>query len=309
MRDEKRNGQKKRQSAGGSAGKKRMVLLSCIAVLLLTILPWCLWSFYSSKYSLTVTFYSLDTGKLEDTLRIVQLSDLHSHEFGEDNEELLEQVGALEPDLIFCTGDMINAGEDNSEMLQKLLENLTRIAPVYFSLGNHEIAYMENHGSTELEEEVASAGAVYLNGTWEDVTLEGIGTVRIGGMYRYAFCPEEVSEEEYAQDRTAQFLKTYEDTDALRLLLVHRPDSFCFGDAGERWHVDLIFSGHAHGGQVRLPLLGGVYGGDLGWFSEYVDGLHTLGNCHMVISRGLGSSPNKIPRWNNIPEILVMDVR
>ncbi|MGN0313328.1 MAG: metallophosphoesterase [Fusicatenibacter sp.] len=304
----KSENEKRKRSGGGSAGKKRVILFGA-AALFFAVMAWFLWLLYSATNGLSVTYYTLDTGKLESTLRIVQLSDLHSHESGTDNEKLISAIRELEPDLIFCTGDMLNADDPDSEKLQRLLRELNGIASVYYSLGNHEIAYMSSRGSAELGQEIADTGTVFLNGTWEDMTLPGVGSLRVGGMYGYAFCPEGMSEEEFARERTARFLMEYEDTDALRLLLVHRPDSFYFGDARERWHVDLIFSGHLHGGQVRLPVLGGVYGGDLGWFSEYLDGLHTMGNCRMVISRGLGSSPDKIPRWNNIPEILVMDLK
>ena len=95
----------------------------------------------------------------------------------------------------------------------------------------------------------------------------------------------------------------YENTDAFKIMLSHRPDSFVFGQAADTWKIDLVVSGHVHGGQVRIPGKGGLYGGDQGWFPEYTDGIHHFKTVnHMIITRGLGSDKEKLPRFHNIPE-------
>jgi predicted MPP superfamily phosphohydrolase len=102
------------------------------------------------------------------------------------------------------------------------------------------------------------------------------------------------------------FLKDFVDTDHLKLMLSHRPDSFIFSDASRRWDIDLVFSGHMHGGQMVLPFFGGVYGGDQGWFPEYVHGMYEKDNMHIFVTSGLGTNPHKVPRFNNLPEIAVI---
>ena len=90
----------------------------------------------------------------------------------------------------------------------------------------------------------------------------------------------------------------------------HRPDSFIFGHAIDTWKIDLVVSGHAHGGQVRIPFVGGLYGADQGWFPKYVDGIHHFKAVkNMVITRGMGSDKEKLPRFDNIPEIVVIDLK
>ena len=92
-------------------------------------------------------------------------------------------------------------------------------------------------------------------------------------------------------------------------MLSHRPDSFIFGDASVVWDVDLVISGHNHGGQVIIPFKGGLFGGDQGWFPEYVHGIYKVGNMQMFITSGLGSDRQKLPRFNNPPEIAVVTVK
>ena len=107
--------------------------------------------------------------------------------------------------------------------------------------------------------------------------------------------------------KVRDFLMDYENTDAFKIMLSHRPDSFVFGQAADTWKIDLVVSGHVHGGQVRIPGKGGLYGGDQGWFPEYTDGIHHFKTVnHMIITRGLGSDKEKLPRFHNIPEIVVI---
>lgn len=90
-------------------------------------------------------------------------------------------------------------------------------------------------------------------------------------------------------------------------MLSHRPDSFVFSDATKVWNIDYVLCGHDHGGQVRLPFIGGVFGGDQGYFPPYADGFHAFASLNMVITRGLSSNPKLLPRFNNLPEIAVLD--
>ena len=114
-------------------------------------------------------------------------------------------------------------------------------------------------------------------------------------------------EKEDMPSKIRNFLTDFEDTDAFKIMLSHRPDSFIFGHAAQTWKIDLVASGHAHGGQVRIPLKGGLYGADQGWFPKYVDGIHHFKTVrNMIITRGLGSDKEKLPRFHNIPEIVVI---
>ena len=105
------------------------------------------------------------------------------------------------------------------------------------------------------------------------------------------------------------FLTRFQDTDRCRILLSHRPDSFALGEASVTWNVELVISGHDHGGQVVLPILGGVFGGDQGLFPAYLHGLYEKDNIRLAITSGLGSHGQKLPRMWNPPEIMVLDLR
>ena len=104
------------------------------------------------------------------------------------------------------------------------------------------------------------------------------------------------------------FLTDFQDTSNYKIMMAHRPDSFIFGNASQVWDIDLVVSGHNHGGQVVIPFVGGLYGGDQGWFPEYDKGLFDLNKIKILISSGLGSGKQKLPRFNNPPEIVNLHI-
>ena len=267
-----------------------------------------IWNAYVISYkNPAVTRYEVDCG-LDEPMRIVQLSDLHDAEFGEGNAELIAEVRALEPDLICMTGDMLNADSAAFEIPVELVRALADTAPVCYSWGNHELD-LPDSARAELLAALEEAGAIVLEECWIDLTLGG-QAVRVGGLYDYAFSPvKEPEKSAWLAGETAAFLTAFQDTEAATVLLAHRPDSFIFGNAGALWDIDLVLSGHLHGGQVRLPLLGGLYAPDQGWFPAYAEGMHELGSVRMIISRGLGTTAESLPRWNNPPEIILVELQ
>ena len=104
-------------------------------------------------------------------------------------------------------------------------------------------------------------------------------------------------------------MTAFQDTDRCRILLAHRPDSFALGEAAATWHVELAISGHSHGGQVVLPVLGGVFGGDQGLFPAYVHGLYEKDNICLAVTSGLSSHREKLPRLWNPPEIMILNLQ
>lgn len=295
-----------------------LCLLLIVIVAAVFIRRWCrhqIWRSYHTLETHTVDL-TLDRWRSQPEsesaqgtdLRVVVLADLHDSSFGEDNELLVRQVLAAQPDLILMAGDMVDSGLVDCQGLLSLVSYLSEQCPVYYGLGNHEFEYMESH--PELPQQLAQAGAVVLEEDYVDITVRG-QDVRVGGMYAYGFFP--VLEEELLaipQDRkeTYVFLQEFQDTEACKLLICHRPDSFIFNNAGTLWDVDLVVSGHVHGGQVVVPLLGGLWAPDQGWWPDYVEGLHRCGQVWVAITTGLGSQRETLPRFNNPPEILVLDI-
>lgn len=242
------------------------------------------------------TFYQVKSNKVTDNIRIVCLSDMHLKEFGKDNENLIHEVDKLSPDLITLVGDMnMENKPDKYDAVINLCVKLNEIAPVYYSLGNHEIDAMLFKGSN-IYKDVKKAGIKIMNNETETVTIGGTDIDIIGLTQN----PTEF--EEYGKEF---FDKAMSATDNFKLVLNHYPEQF-FGTLDD-YNIDLALAGHAHGGQVRLPWIGGLYAADQGFFPKLCDGYHEIGNSRLLITRGLGKS-GLCPRIFNKPEIMVVDI-
>lgn len=264
------------------------------------------WNFYQSKYSLDYSSYQISSDKINTPVRILLLTDLHNSEFGENNQELIDRVASQSPDLILITGDLLNSDEPRTDIAIDLISFLCDIAPVYISLGNHEMEYQDNFDVNVIELYQA-AGAEVLEYQYEDITVNG-QQLRLGGIYGYCL-PEKYLETDEADPEECAFLTDFQSTDLYTVLMCHIPVCWMINDGLEEWDVDCVLSGHVHGGQVILPLIGGVYAPDMGWFPGRLKGIFSseTGNKVLVLSSGLGNTEN-IPRFNNIPEIVVVDL-
>lgn len=282
--------------------KGRIILSGCIIVIIGLLLI----TLYQSKFCLEVSTYQIPSSKIENSIRIVQLTDLHLSQFGKQNEQLIDKVEQQNPDLIFLTGDLMNSYEKDPSVALTLIRGLAPIAPVYLSLGNHEIEYMEND-SGDLITSFSNAGAHVLEFSYEDVEIND-QTLRIGGVYGYCL-PKEALKTGEAKEKECTFLENFQNTQNATLLLCHMPVSWMDYGSLDAWDIDVVFAGHAHGGQVRIPFLGGLIAPDQGWFVGREEGLYFSADHKktLVLSRGLGTS-GVIPRLNNIPQVMVIDL-
>lgn len=282
--------------------KKHLVKITAATVI-------CLTAFLAVLFGnahISTASYSVALQNLGSSVRVILLSDLHGKSFGRENSRLIAKIQEQSPDAIFLDGDMIDRSADPTDVqeLLRLIERLHEIAPVYFAPGNHELEYMQT--DTSLLTQVTEAGAVIVNDSYVDVTIAG-QPLRIGGTMGHAFYFGR-SEEEFSSSPEYQFLKAFEDTDVPKICLAHMPDTLIFNGAYNLWNVDLILSGHTHGGLIRLPFIGGLYAPMQGWFPEYDQGYFRLGeHMQMVITSGLAGH-GMIPRINNPPEIVVIDL-
>lgn len=165
---------------------------------------------------------------------------------------------------------------------------------------------MEKRGQ-QLRRELEDAGAVVLDKDYVDLEIQG-DKIRLGGMYDYAFGLDGNDDAYKAPQDVKEYLQEFQETDNLKIMMAHRPESFVLGNAAKVWDIDLVVSGHIHGGQVVLPFVGGIYGADQGWFPEYVHGLYEKENMQFLITGGLGSSSEVLPRYNNPPEIGILKI-
>lgn len=254
--------------------------------------------------SLKTTTYIVDI-PLKNDITIALISDLHNSVFGEKNDKILSIIQESTPDLILITGDLLVSSQDDTSVATSLISNLLSIAPVYFSYGNHELEYEERTGEN-CEEIFSDVGADVLNKNYVDVIVNGI-QLRIGGIYGYCL-PEKYG---YSVDTSEElrFMREFEDTDSYKILLSHLPYSWINYGLSEYYDIDLIFSGHVHGGQVRLPFIGGLWEPELGWFPGRCSGMYEYESTTVVLSRGLGSAKEKLPRWNNPPEVVIVGIK
>ncbi len=274
------------------------IALRVFAVIVVLILI----EIWRSNCLLTTTEYRFASEKISDDVELVFLSDLHSDSFGSSNSSLIDEVSDVKPDVICVLGDMLDADSDTEDVaiLQYLLEKLSNIAPTFFVYGNHDLTY-ERRTGIDLKYAVELSGAVFLNNSYVDLQI-GDTQLRIGGMYDYAFKHHETDEEWESSERYC-FLNDFQSTDLLKVLLCHRSDSMVFNDAYLDWDIDVILSGHTHGGIVRVPFKGGLIVTDQGYFYEYDYGRFQLDDTTLFITSGLDGY-KWMPRFFNPPEIV-----
>lgn len=285
---------------------KKTVFLRIIPIITIVFMILLSFGFYSSKHFLRESIYSIPNSKVGNRIRIVQLTDLHNSEFGENNSKLVSRVAVQQPDLILITGDLLNQDMKETQIATGLIEGLQDIAPVYVSYGNHEVGYERKYG-TDLRALYTEAGATVLEYDWLDLEVKG-QKIRLGGLYGYCL-PGKYLETGEARANECAFLEQFQNTEDLSILMCHMPVCWLINGSLDEWNVDVVFAGHSHGGQILIPGIGGLWAPDQGWFPGRVQGLFYSqdGEKTLVLSRGLGNR-EKIPRFNNIPEILVTEI-
>lgn len=273
---------------------------------LLIVLPILLFVIYSiyCTYHIRISNYHIEL-ESENAIRVVQLTDLHSKEFGKENRNLISIIKKQKPDLIFLTGDMI--ADDSSSITDYLsfVTKLTQIAPVYSSLGNDENSWAKNN-NTDIKTLISEAGAKVLDNTYADLEINNI-KIRIGGYYGYYGCPHMKNISKAEQEEEMVFFRRFEDTDRYKILLCHIPTEWLDWNYIDKYPVDLIFSGHYHGGIIRFPNGVGLYAPYVGWFPKFTRGMFKGSQGVCVLSSGFATK-NHIPRLNNCPEIVVVDI-
>ncbi|MEH7239391.1 metallophosphoesterase [Bacillus sp. JJ1562] len=252
--------------------------------------------FYFQNNSIVTSEYIISSDKLPQKFneyKIVQLSDLHSKSFGNDQSVLVKKVKKLKPDLIVFTGDLIDSDRYDEKPSLILMERLVQIAPVYYVTGNHE--WWSGKFNT-LEDKLKSIGVQVIRNTVEEITI-GTDKIQIAGIDDPANVERAKTEENFTNA-----IEEIEGEDNFQILLSHRPEMLSFYSEDG---FDVVFSGHAHGGQFRIPFVGGLIAPDQGLFPKYTSGKYKSGNTTMVVNRGLGNSIIPIRVFNR-PEIVVV---
>jgi len=257
--------------------------------------------------------YTIKSDKVRDGVDIVVLADLHNKQYGKKNNKLLAALDKVKPHVVMVAGDMLTAKPGKGhELAAFFMEKVAEKYPVYYGLGNHEyrmkiypkeygnefaeyIARLEKAGIQVLDNESALI-QVQRDNRITDIRVTGVSIER---LYYKRFRKIYMAPD-YLESITGRA-----DERAFQILLAHNPEYF---EEYARWGADLIFSGHVHGGIMRLPFFGGVVSPKIVFFPKYDGGLFKKGDSTMVLSRGLGM--HTIPvRIFNPGELVVVHLR
>ena len=279
--------------------RKSKTILTLISFFFIILIAWTL----LGNTALEVNEYEIVSDRIPkefDGFRIAQVSDLHNTEFGEGNSKLIGLLSQTEPDIIVLTGDLIDSRNTDIEIALAFAREAMKIAPVYFVSGNHEARVSEYE---DLKMGLAEAGVIVLENQKVEITRDGEAITLMGiddpsFQESYLF-----GDAESVAKQAIEMLQS--ESDGYTVLLSHRPELF---ELYVKTGMDLVFSGHAHGGQFRLPFLGGLAAPNQGFFPEYDAGLFSEGITNMIVSRGVGNSIIPI-RFNNRPEIVLVTLR
>ena len=282
-----------------TAKKKKVIFLAIAAAVLVSLVIWIAWG----NAALELNTYTVSSAKLPqsfDGYRIAHVSDLHNAEMGKDNKKLLTILRDADPDMIAITGDLIDSRSTNVEIALNFIREAVKIAPCYYVTGNHEARVNEYD---ELKSGMEAAGVIVLEDARTEISLEG-KTITLIGVNDPSYQTDYLfGDSETVMDTKLEELHT--EDDVFTILLSHRPELFdIYADHG----MDLILSGHAHGGQFRLPFIGGLVAPNQGLFPEYDAGIYTEGNTNMLVSRGIGNSILPF-RINNRPEVILIELQ
>ena len=310
----------KTQSQGMKKNLKtaKLLIFSLIFVLIALAIAVVTFSYIDNR-TFRETFYNVSSLKADNGIRVVQISDLHTCFYGKDNEKLLSRVRLLEPDVIICTGDIVDTVKGNEDGIEKFCRTLSDIAPSYFIYGNNEVERIygfvlnkeeldKRFGSAEklsefkdeFEESLEKTGIKVLKNEKDTITL---GTTKVD---IYGVLTSNPSSFEYAEESFNEYL--YKDESNIKITAIHEP--VIIEEFDSTYWGDMTLCGHTHGGYVRIPVLGPLYTYEGGVLPErggsYVYGRYNVNGTAVIVSAGLEN--RSIFRINNEPELVIIDI-
>ena len=279
--------------------KTRRWIAAIAAAAALSLLGWALVWGNTALVRADVLVCSNGIPEAFDAYKIVQISDLHDAQIGENNEKLIAMTAETEPDCIVLTGDFVDSSRFHPERSLSVAEALVKIAPVYYVSGNHE-AILPDADYQALMDGLRALGVCVLEDESAELTRGG-QSIRLIGLTDIGFHPGTLEEKKDAL-RTA--LSALLPEDEFSVTLAHRPELM---DVYTECGAPLVLSGHAHGGQIRLPGIGGLIAPGQGLFPKYIDGKYEENGTTLVVSRGVGNSVLPL-RVNDRPQIVVVQL-
>ena len=278
--------------------KKITIIFSIICLLLIL----CGIYFYFENTTLEVSTYQIASNKIPNEFnnyKIIQISDFHNNTSSKLTKKLIAEIKNQKPNIIVITGDLIDSTKTNVDIAIDMIKEIIEIAPIYYVTGNHEARTNEYDN---LKSQMIELGVKILENEAQEIQLNN-STINILGINDPSFYKESDILDSKIVKNNMENIQYNEDN--FTILLSHRPEVF---KIYVEKNIDLVFTGHAHGGQIRLPFIGGIIAPNQGTFPEYTDGIYREKDTTMVVSRGIGNSI--IPfRVNNRPELMIVELK
>ena len=272
---------------------KKKLIWSIVVGTLLLIVGWVIWT----NVNFTTTHLTITNHKIPapfEGYKIAEVADLHNHQWG---ERLISRLEKEQPDMIAIAGDFVDSSHTDFDVAMEFIEQAKSIAPIYYVTGNHE-AWLGNY--EELERRMIAAGVHMMDDTSEWIEQDE-AKINLIGIQDPDFV-ERASFDGIQESIVTTKLKPLLNEDCYNIVLCHRPELF---KGYVATGADLVLTGHAHGGQVRIPFVGGLIAPNQGLFPDYTEGVYHENNTDMVVSRGLGNSVIPV-RINNMPELVIV---
>lgn len=271
--------------------KFKIIILSLLILFFIT-------AFYNG---LVIRDYTIKTDKLlpAQSIKIVLITDLHSHMYGNGQRKIIKKIMDQNPDLIALAGDILD-DEVPTHGTEVFLDAIRNIAPIYYVTGNHEIWTRD---VSNVKDIFKSYGVSVLENNYEEVNINGIDLI-LAGVEDPDIIPYERPQSNWYEE-VEEGLLNVGNKEGYKILLSHRPELVDFYNTLD---FDMVLSGHAHGGQVRIPfILNGLYAPHQGFFPKYAGGVYDHENYTHIVSRGASFNP-KLPRIFNPPEVVSITI-
>lgn len=273
------------------------IIASVVIILIISII---IFNITNTTDKLLVTNINIVNNKVKNEITIVHISDLHNAEFGENNIELIDAIVNSNPDIVVATGDMFDSSYTDLDKTYSLFSNLDEKldCPVVYIKGNHETS--RNNQFLELQERLKNLKTLVLNNEYIEICIHNtnVNIICIDNNIKYNV------------EGLSNIIDSNFNNDNLNLVLCHQPENFnsFIKSSSDLINIDLILSGHAHGGQVRFNNKG-LYAPNQGWLPMYTSGLYELNNnVKLIVNRGLGNSSFPI-RINNCPDVSIIKIK
>ncbi|GAA0084683.1 metallophosphoesterase [Clostridium sp. CTA-7] len=278
---------------------KRMKKLILGVLIIIALYVFVVWQNNSITIS-NFNYLSYDVPSKFNDFKIVHISDLHNKMFGKEQSEILEEIENLSPDIIIVTGDLIDRRRYNLDKAMDFINGAIEIAPIYYVSGNHE-AWSGKY--SEIKDSLIEVGVNIIDDTKLEIRKEN-STIYLLGLSDPSFLTSNYTDGTDISNME-EYLSNWSNIEDFKILLSHRPELF---DLYSKNNMNLVFSGHAHGGQIKIPFVGGIIAPNQGFFPKYTSGSYNSDKTTMFVSRGLGNSLFPI-RIFNPPEIISVTLK